>query len=1162
MRNLMTLSKAQRIAGALAYGCVAGFSAAALAQAAGAQAPLSSGGSEIAVAPLDTARRAMDAGRTVEAQAILKAMIKSPVADDAARSEAGVWLERAERRLKLMDPVELSLQKGEWSVRTGDLREADRQLTALAKRELTAEQRGRADALSRDVSAARDSVRPTVETALTQAVEDFQAGRFAQAKSNLAAVNRSGVELSATQQKTMERYQLLILERERLDRTEFQVESPALAMMQPGVVRRGGQPATPPPASEPAPAPESFPAPASAEPQLAQASPPPPPPPVMQEQPAAAPPPPPPPAPADDLITTAMRAEAQRALAEADQAFDMARYNEASRKYQSVLAGGRQYLSAEEIKRAEDRLAESQVRLKTGAGDLGGQVLQNLSLSRERATAEFNNEIEQAKAALAAGRTADANDLVSRARLTVDRARTFFSQPEYDQFVKTADDLRGQIMLADDKLRGEEAKRREMELAKKSSDAQRSLQTEKERRIVDSINRVRALQREQKYEEALQVVEQVLFLEPNNPTALLLRDILGDVVVWRKVDEQRRRRSFNLQQLSLQAAEAAIPPKDFIEFPADWPNKTVLRGEGGAFADSGENRKTIAAMERRIPAQFDNNTLEDVLVYLQQNAQQDFDINWQSLRNIGIDPETRVKLTLNDKPVSVVLDRVLARASRDQHARASFTVLDGIVTVAAEDALRQHTVTQPYNITDLLAEAPNFVDVPDMDLARVVAESNGRRDAGAADDPFKIAARKDPAAGRDERVRKLVSVVQNTIDPQSWRDHGGDTGGIQELNGSLIITTTPANHREIAGLLSKLREIRSMQINVESRFLTVRTDFFEQIGFDIDVYFNVNNNQIRNARAIDDTILPSDFFDFGTSTPIRRDVTGAVSSAGSSPPGGADATRVRQGVINPDRFSPIGAPQNSLGLTEGLVSGFSPFAADVLGQNPALGIAGQFLDDIQVDFLIKATQADRRSTTLTAPRLTLTNGQISNIYVATQRSFVSDLNPIVGESAVGFDPTTNVLTEGVVLAVEAVVSADRRYVTMNVDTSVSQAERPFRQLFVTAVTGGQLVNSRDTQSFVELPSIATTRIQTTVTVPDEGTVLMGGQRLVTELEVESGVPVLSKIPILNRFFTNRVQAKEEQTLLILVKPTVLIQTEEEEKNFPGLQDQLRTGMGG
>lgn len=48
------------------------------------------------------------------------------------------------------------------------------------------------------------------------------------------------------------------------------------------------------------------------------------------------------------------------------------------------------------------------------------------------------------------------------------------------------------------------------------------------------------------------------------------------------------------------------------------------------------------------------------------------------------------------------------------------------------------------------------------------------------------------------------------------------------------------------------------------------------------------------------------------------------------------------------------------------------------------------------------------------------------------------------------------------------------------------------------------------------------------------------------------MPLLSKLPILNRFFTNRIQSKEEQTLLILMKPTVLIQSEQEARNFPAM----------
>lgn len=343
-----------------------------------------------------------------------------------------------------------------------------------------------------------------------------------------------------------------------------------------------------------------------------------------------------------------------------------------------------------------------------------------------------------------------------------------------------------------------------------------------------------------------------------------------------------------------------------------------------------------------------------------------------------------------------------------------------------------------------------------------------------------------------------------------------------------------------------------MQINVESRILLVNQEFFEQIGFDIDVYLNANNNQVRTARAIAPTSQASDFF--SNAKPNRIITSPNVVGSGTT----------TQGVVNPRSWSPIGVTQNSSTLASSLLSGqieSSTVAGTALSAAPALGIAGQFLDDVQVDFLIQATQADRRSVRLNAPRLTFTNGQQSNIYVVTQTAIVSDLQSVVSDSAASFDPTIGVVSEGVILAVEGTVSADRRYVTMNVQVSINKIDG-FQERAVSAVVGGQLVSSASTESFIQLPTSTVTSVSSTVTVPDQGTIMMGGQRIKNEYEVEAGVPVLSKIPFINRLFSNRIKAKDEQTLLILMKPTILIQNEQEERNFPGLLDTLRAPYGG
>jgi type II secretory pathway component GspD/PulD (secretin) len=210
-----------------------------------------------------------------------------------------------------------------------------------------------------------------------------------------------------------------------------------------------------------------------------------------------------------------------------------------------------------------------------------------------------------------------------------------------------------------------------------------------------------------------------------------------------------------------------------------------------------------------------------------------------------------------------------------------------------------------------------------------------------------------------------------------------------------------------------------------------------------------------------------------------------------------------------------------------------------------------------VNLLIRASQQNRRSITLTAPRVTLFNGQRSNVIIARQISFVSDLEPIPG--AIGFDPTLSVTQSGVVLDVEATVSADRRYVTMTARPSLATVLQPIRTIVqqgsavATGGVGGG-VGVGTSFGFIEAPELELTNVRTSVSVPDKGTLLMGGQRLVADVEIEAGVPILSKVPLINRLFTNRTTIKDERTLLILIKPTIMLQAEQEDALFPGLME--------
>ena len=89
---------------------------------------------------------------------------------------------------------------------------------------------------------------------------------------------------------------------------------------------------------------------------------------------------------------------------------------------------------------------------------------------------------------------------------------------------------------------------------------------------------------------------------------------------------------------------------------------------------------------------------------------------------------------------------------------------------------------------------------------------------------------------------------------------------------------------------------------------------------------------------------------------------------------------------------------------------------------------------------------------------------------------------------------------------------------------------------------------------VQLPQFAFTSVSTTVSVPDGGTILLGGIKRLQEGRNEQGVPVLSKFPYINRLFKNVGIGRTTQSLMMMVTPRIIIQEEEEERLGIALPD--------
>ena len=178
--------------------------------------------------------------------------------------------------------------------------------------------------------------------------------------------------------------------------------------------------------------------------------------------------------------------------------------------------------------------------------------------------------------------------------------------------------------------------------------------------------------------------------------------------------------------------------------------------------------------------------------------------------------------------------------------------------------------------------------------------------------------------------------------------------------------------------------------------------------------------------------------------------------------------------------------------------------------------------------------------------------------------------PVVGDFAAAQQPVIIVLSQGTFMTVQAVISPDRRFVRLTVvpffstitavntfqftGTTTTTSDQTRSGLFPNATNPSKLWNNvgnnqttSNTGTTVQLPSFSYVTVTTTVSVPDGGTVLLGGIKRLSEGRNEFGVPMLDKLPYINRLFKNVGIGREVESLMMMVTPRIIIQEEEEEK---------------
>lgn len=779
-----------------------------------------------------------------------------------------------------------------------------------------------------------------------------------------------------------------------------------------------------------------------------------------------------------------------------------------------------------------------------------------------RAVAKMQEAIRKAGEAVAAERFDEARQLAESALQVIEANRAYAQPPsKYEAARALAIQAKQQVAEEYDRWSRRQAELKRQEIAEQIKRRQEAQERQRREKIEQLFTTAERLRKERRFREAAEAMRQVLVLDPANAEAQFRLDMYEDFWLLYEQKEVSRQIGRESQRLLQQGDEARIPWTYDILYPKNWP-EIVARREG---LERGVSPSEDFELDRILDVvqpevSFEEQPFDQVIEFLSEVNDLNVAVDWEDLDNHGIARDKPVSLRLKDVALRTVLEEVLTQIGGEVPVR--FAVGDGLVRIATKEKLDRNKYTLVYDIRDLIVNIPRFANAPLLD-ERELGGGGLETVSGGADMLFGSQGQGDLEGSssssenaNEQVVDEIIGIIRDTVAPDSWRETGGD-GAIRELNGQLIVYNTSEAHERTKALLDQLREARALMIGVESRFLTVSSNFLEEIGVDLDFVFNSGTAGFDPAftpagAPITDPfsgaqiLIPRQFSRIGVLPAIPPLGGGTFPQVTPAQPyQGAGFVPAPGGVVPRfDEMTPITAQQSSLSLADprSLNTGI-PGTFGREGLSPAINIAGSYLDNLQVDFLIRATQANRRSSIVQAPRLMMFNGQRAWVAVVRSRQYVSSVTPSVAEGAVGVQPVPAFAQSGTSLDVDGTISADRKYVTLTVRTGLAR-EPTFERFEVQRAAG----NSPGI--FILLPDQERTGIRTTVSVPDGGTVLLGGLKQVGEIEVEAGVPILSKIPILKRAFTNTTVVKDTQTVLILLKAKILIQKEAEEEAFP------------
>jgi general secretion pathway protein D len=612
---------------------------------------------------------------------------------------------------------------------------------------------------------------------------------------------------------------------------------------------------------------------------------------------------------------------------------------------------------------------------------------------------------------------------------------------------------------------------------------------------IDAFNR-------EDFELAENYAQQVLREEPDNTVAHDLLEnarraqhtVLGEQYL-RDLKDSFRRWQVDIEQTK-------IPSTKILSWPSQtfWDRISQLRamrdvGGGGREMTPEEQAVANTLNTRTITLPFEGTAFPQVVDYLSASCGVNFVIDPRAREELDA---AEVTLQADSVTVKDGIDLILLQVSAE--GAIVYEISGNVVRFLKKENIKKDMALRIHPVADLTLGLTDFIP-PQITLVGVDEDSEAPLFGGQAEE----------APQPYGTIEELMELVRTSVTPAAWEE--GGTISAQGKN--LVVYAPPEVQNQVAQFLDDLRSFAGIVITIESRFLTVSDNFLRDLGVDVRGTGGANSGPLA---VLDDV-----------TNGLVNNASAGFDNSGPGVAGGGAALSPSSGIFFND-----GGDGDFRGRSENL---FINPLGQVLSALGGGTFALTYLDDIAVSVVIRATEKTTRARELTAPSLTVYNTQRANITVVNQISFIEDFDVEVAQTAFIADPVIGVIQDGLTLDVRPTVSNDRQFITLELRPTIADLVTPI-QTFQTLLGAAIAIIAAQNPVTIQLPELNLKVAESTVRIPDRGSVLLGGLKDINISDQKSSSPILGNIPILSFLFSRQGKSEEIEHLMIIVTATI------------------------